>query len=37
MDAGWRESYGESNETHDGGGALLGVRVGVLRPHLAHD
>ena len=37
MDAGWRESYGEANEAHDGGGALLGVRVGVLGPHLAQD
>ena len=31
---GW-EGDGQADEAHDGGGGLLGVRIGVLRPQLA--
>ena len=32
---GGREGDGQAYEAHDGGGGLLGVRIGVLRPQLA--
>ena len=35
VNTGWRQSYGQTYEAHDGSVAFLGVSVGVLRAELA--